>query len=264
MTQRATTTCPSCGTQGSGKFCNQCGAPLGGARCRSCSSPLAAGARFCNECGTPAGAAGARPAPSADAGGGSSWIPWTVAGMLLVGVTAYFLAQSAKTEEAPAGMPGGAVAPFANGGGGGAPPDISQMSPRERAGRLYDRIMRYAEEGKRDSLQTFAPMALGSYESLGAEMDLDARYDYGRVAQEVGTPEIAAAQADTILKAAPSHLLGLALAARTAEMQNKKSDAAGYWKRFLAAKDAELKKNLTEYQAHSADIERAAELAKGK
>jgi hypothetical protein len=162
--------------------------------------------------------------------------------MLLVGVISYFLAQSAKTEETPV-MPAGA-APFANGGGGGSPPDISQMSPRERAGRLYDRIMRYGEEGKRDSLQTFAPMALASYEALGGEMDLDARYDYGRVAQEVGNPEIAAAQADTILKESPTHLLGLALAARTAEMRNKTADAAGYWKRFLAAKDAELKKNL--------------------
>jgi hypothetical protein len=160
---------------------------------------------------------------------------------------------------------GAPEAPFANGGGGGgAPPDISQMSPRERAGRLYDRIMRYAEEGKKDSLQTFAPMALGSYEALGTEMDLDARYDYGRVAQEVGSPEIAAAQADTILKQAPTHLLGLALAARTADQQGKKADAAGYWKRFLAAQDAEMKKNLQEYQNHAADIGRAAELAKGK
>jgi len=264
MTPRATNTCPSCGTQGSGKFCNQCGTALGGARCRSCSSPLAAGARFCNECGTPVGAVPATRSGASQASGGGSWIPWTVAGMLLVGVTSYFLAQSAKTEEAAPAMPGGAVAPFANGGGGGAPPDISQMSPRERAGRLYDRIMRYGEEGKRDSLQTFAPMALASYEALAGEMDLDARYDYGRVAQEVGSPEIAAAQADTILKESPTHLLGLALAARTAEMRDKKTDAAGYWKRFLAAKDAELKKNLPEYQAHSADIGRASELAKGK
>ncbi len=263
MTQRATTTCPSCGTQGSGKFCNQCGSPLGGARCRSCSSPLAAGARFCNECGTPVGAVPATRAGGSQSAGSGSWIPWTIAGMLLVGVTAYFLAQSAQTETAPAGMPAGAEAPFANGGGGVAP-DISQMSPRERAGRLYDRIMRYGEEGKHDSLQTFAPMALASYEALGADMDLDARYDYGRVAQEVGSLDIAAAQADTILKQSPTHLLGLALAARTAEQQNKKGDAAGYWKRFLAAKDAELKKNLPEYQAHSADIGRATELAKGK
>lgn len=184
--------------------------------------------------------------------------------MLLVGLTSYYLAQSAQTEQPDPAMSAGATAPFANGGGGGSPPDISQMSPRERAGRLYDRIMRYAEQGKQDSLQTFAPMALGSYEALGTDMDLDARYDYGRVAQEVGEPAIAAAQADTILKQAPTHLLGLALAARTAEIQKRAPAAAQYWKQFLAAKDQELQKKLPEYEAHAIDIDRAAELAKRK
>ena len=207
--------------------------------------------------------AAAKAGGASQSSGGGSWIPWTIAGMLLVGITSYYLAQSAETEQANPAMAAGATAPFAN-GGGGAPPDISQMSPRERAGRLYDRIMRYAEQGKQDSLQTFAPMALGSYEALGADMDLDARYDYGRVAQEVGEPAIAAAQADTILKQAPTHLLGLALAARTAEIQKRAPQAADYWKRFLAAKTAELQKKLPEYEAHAIDIERAAELAKQK
>lgn len=138
------------------------------------------------------------------------------------------------------------------------------MSPRERAGRLYDRIMRYVEEGKKDSAQFFAPMAMSSFEAIGTELDLDARYDYGRVAQETGSVDVAAAQADTILKQSPTHLLGLALAARAAEQSGKPQNAAAFWARFLAAKDAELKKTLPEYQAHAGDIERAAGLAKGK
>ena len=123
--------------------------------------------------------------------------------------------------------------------------------------------MRYVEEGKRDSAQFFAPMAMSSFEAIGTALDLDARYDYGRVAQETGSLEVAAAQADTILKQAPTHLLGLALAARTADQGGRKKEAAEYWARFTAARETELKKALPEYEAHAGDIERAAALAKG-
>ncbi len=137
------------------------------------------------------------------------------------------------------------------------------MTPRERASRLYDRIMRYAEEGKRDSLQVFAPMAIASFEMLGSDLDLHARYDLGRVAMEAGELSVATAQADTILQSAPTHLLGLVLRARTAGLQENSALATTAWSSFLTALDAELQKNLEEYQAHAADIESAKSLARG-
>ncbi len=137
------------------------------------------------------------------------------------------------------------------------------MSPREQAARLYDRIMRYAEEGKPDSIRAFAPMAMGAFALLGPEMDLDARYDYGRVASEAEEFAVAAAQADTILRISPTHLLGLALAARVADRQARVDDAERYWKAFLSARDAELKRDLPEYQAHAGDIEAAVRVAQG-
>ncbi len=199
------------------------------------------------------------------------YAPWVLAGVLLVAVVGYFAGKG--TGDAPVATgPGGAdgapfaagAAPFANGGGGGQPPDLSKMSPRERAGRLYDRIMRYAEEGKADSASFFAPMAMASFELLGADLDTDARYDYGRVASETGNYDVALAQADTILRKQPSHLLGLALVARTATKKGDAKAASVAWKLFLAAKDSELKKNLPEYQEHKADIENATKLAKGE
>ena len=204
-------------------------------------------------------------APRASAGSVSTYAPWVVAVVLLFSVVGYFAGRGMSGGSGAPAAPDGAglVAPFANGGGGAAP-DISSMTPRERAGRLYDRIMRYVEEGKKDSAQFFAPMALSSFEMLGSELDLDARYDYGRVASETGNFDIAAAQADTILKQAPTHLLGLALAARTATQRGDAALAAKSWKAFLAAKDAELAKNLPEYQAHASDIEQATRLASGK
>ena len=115
-----------------------------------------------------------------------------------------------------------------------------------------------------DSAPMTAPMAMASFEMLqGVDLDVDARYDLGRVATEAGELGVAAAQADTILRASPTHLLGLALAARTAERQGDKSAAAASWKAFLSAKDAELRKNLPEYQAHAADIEAATRIASG-
>jgi tetratricopeptide (TPR) repeat protein len=158
------------------------------------------------------------------------------------------------------------AAPFAAGaaGGSGGAPDITNMSPRERAARLYDRIMRYEEEKRTDSIQVFAPMALAAYEMLGAEFDTDARYDYGRIAEAAGKFDIALAQADTITKQFPNHLLALALQARTALSQGKSADASKIWKQFLSVKDAELKKAYPEYQNHAGDIDAATRLATSK
>lgn len=200
------------------------------------------------------------------------YAPWLLAGVLLIAAVGYFAGQGTGEVSAGAGPAAAGGAPFAagaapvangggGGGGGGQPPDLSTMTPRERAGRLYDRIMRYAEEGKTDSASFFAPMAMASFELLGADLDSDARYDYGRVAAETGNYDVALAQADTILRKSSNHLLGLALVARTATKKGDAAAASAAWKLFLAAKENELKKNLPEYQEHAADIQNATRLA---
>ena len=69
------------------------------------------------------------------------------------------------------------------------------------------------EEGKRDSVEFFAPMVMAAYRMLGP-LDLDQHYDLGRIGEVTGGGTLARAEADTILRADPTHLLGLALAAR--------------------------------------------------
>lgn len=200
----------------------------------------------------------------------ATYAPWGIAAVGLVAVVAFFAGRGAAGGDAAAagGMPPGTMppnaAPFAAGAGGGAAPDISSMSPRERAGRLYDRVMQYAEQGKRDSVDFFAPMAMASFELLGSEMDLDARYDFGRVAAESGVLDVAAAQADTMLMSAPTHLLGLALAASTADRLGQTDAANRAWRQFLSSRESELRKNLPEYQAHAADIDAATRAAQGR
>ncbi|HWP03161.1 MAG TPA: hypothetical protein VNL96_06880 [Gemmatimonadaceae bacterium] len=160
-----------------------------------------------------------------------------------------------------------ASGPVASAGGVNAPRsmptagDISSMSPRERAGRLFDRIMRLSSEGKTDSVQFFAPMALAAFESLG-ELDSDLRFDLGRIAEVSGNLELAAAQADSILMAAPDHLLGLVLAARIAKSRGDEARYRALTQRLLAVQERELARDLPEYTMHRAEIDLALQQAR--
>ena len=113
--------------------------------------------------------------------------------------------------------------------------------------------MRYDEEGKRDSVQFFAPMALAVYQGIPTPT-LDQRYDLGRIGEITGDYRLAKAQADTILAASPTHLLALALRAR---MSLDAAERAGYERRLLAAAPAERAKALPEYEAHATELQKA-------
>lgn len=246
-----TTQCPICGADASGKFCSTCGAPLAGAICASCRTPLTPGAKFCHRCGAPAGAATeARPRE-----GVGNALPWAVAGIALLALVALAAGQRFGREpatetaaEAPASEPRGAGMPRA--------PDISSMSPAERAERLYDRIMSLAERGKVDSVRFFLPMAMQSYAAIG-DLTLDQRYDVGRLGEVAGDQRIVAAQADTILRARPDHLLGLLLASRAAGLRNDAPGARRYLERLARVEAAERRKGLPEYELHRNDIDTA-------
>ena len=140
------------------------------------------------------------------------------------------------------------------GGAAGRAPDISSMSPEERANRLYDRIMQLDGEGKTDSVQFIAlNMFIPQLRSM-EPLDLHLRYDLGRVGVAAQTADVATAQADTILRSNPNHLLGLALAIRAAQFRGDDAAAQAFERRLLAAERAELAKNLPEYELHKEDI----------
>jgi hypothetical protein len=179
------------------------------------------------------------------------------AGVVIVLIA--FVAGQQLTNKAPDADPaaGGApLAPFAGGGGGRASTDIANMSPEEAASRLFDRVMRYASEGKADSAAIFAPMAILSYERIGP-LDAHARYDMGTISVVTGDAVAGGAQADTILKAQPNHLLGLILAAKAADLRKDAAGAAKFRARFIAAATAERAKGLKEYVDHQGEIETA-------
>ena len=148
------------------------------------------------------------------------------------------------------------------GGGGTRAPDISAMSPEERANRLYDRIMQLDGEGKTDSVQMIAlNMFIPQLRSM-EPLDLHLRYDLGRVGVAAQTADVATAQADTILGQAPNHLLGLALGIRAARFRGDEPAARAYEKKLLEVERSELAKNLPEYELHRKDIELALDEAR--
>lgn len=132
-------------------------------------------------------------------------------------------------------------------------PDISQLSPEERADRLFKRVMLLNGEGKSDSVQFFAPMAIEAYRML-SPLNADQRYDMGRMAEVAGALPLARAQADTILRQKPAHLLGLVLAARVSRLERRDADLRKYETLLLESYPAEWARNLPEYQRHQADI----------
>ncbi len=259
--------CPSCGTPAAGRFCTECGAVVQEAGCGSCGVALTPGAKFCHDCGAPVGAQAidekgalemrrrlAARAKKVEATPANN-LPWILGGLAFVTLVVIFAAQRAG-QTPPAPM---ASAPI----GGAASVDIASMSPQERASRLFDRIMRLSEEGKRDSVALFASMAIPVYESLGP-LDLDSRYDLGRVAQVSGQLDLAQAQADTILQQSSNHLLGLVLAIAVADARGNNADRSALQRRLLDAEQSQLARGLDEYTRHKADIDAALAAARGR
>jgi hypothetical protein len=266
--------CPSCGSAASGsRFCAECGASLEGAQCTACRSQLEAGAKFCHRCGNAVGAAPPLITGIADNRQLATALPWALAALALVALIAFVAGRnfgggagrSGSASDLPgdvaAASPNGAAAdgsagPEAEAGAAARAPDISTMSPGERADRLYDRVMRLNEEGKHDSVDFFAPMVMAAYQMAGP-LDLDQHYDLGRIGEVTGTASLAQAEADTILRADPTHLLGLALSAHLATDAHQVASARAYYHRLVAAAPAEEAKHLPEYARHQHDIDAA-------
>jgi hypothetical protein len=145
--------------------------------------------------------------------------------------------------------------------GGIRAPDISSLSPQERADRLYNRVMLLASEGKIDSVQFFAPMAVQSYLLL-SPLNADQRYDLGRIAEVTGALPLAQAQADSILRENPNHLLGLILEARLATISGDTARLHSFEQRLVTAQKTEIAKKRDEYTRHQDDITNALQQAR--
>jgi hypothetical protein len=258
-----TTACSVCGTEGTGRFCANCGAKLSSTHCAYCHTQLSPGAHFCHRCGKPVGAASPIATNADSRKSSSSPLPWAVAAIALLALLAmsagkFFNSSRGSSLDAPsnalpqAGLDDRAAGD-ANASGEIRGPDISSLSPEERADRLFNRVMLLSSQGKADSVLFFAPMAISAYQML-SPMSADQRYDLGRIAEVAGALPLAKAQADTILRDNPTHLLGLILAARVASLSGDTKSQRYYETKILDVETAEKTKKLPEYERHENDI----------
>jgi hypothetical protein len=199
--------------------------------CHACGTQLSANVRFCHKCGAAVA--------TAQATGWRAGLPWAVAGAAL-GALVTVLAMRGGAAPRETTTLGGPV---------GIAPDISQMSPEERATRLFDRVMILAQAGKEDSVQFFLPMAIASYDQLPA-LDSDSRYHIGLLRLAGGDPAAALAQADTIRRAVPTHLFAYVLRAHAFQQQGNRQGERRAYADFLKSEAAEMARNRPEYADH--------------
>lgn len=161
---------------------------------------------------------------------------------------------------APAPTPA-ADAPFAS-GGTGAPPDLSQMSPREQFDRLYNRVMQASEAGDTAQVAQFTPMALMAYSALDSA-DADARYHAAMLRLHTGDPTGARALADSILAGQPGHLFGYLIRGALARWDGNQAALAAVYRDFNNSYDAETRAGRPEYLDHRQALDRFREQARG-
>src|SRR6184192_4125103 len=230
--------------------------------CHACGAPLTATARFCHKCG--AQVAGAQ------ASGWRVGLPWAVAGAALGAlVTVLLLRLGAGSggelpDAASVSDDASRIPPPAS---RSSPPDISQMSPEERATRLYNRVMTLHSQGKSDSAGLFLPMALQAYAMLPA-LDVDARYHVGVLDLTGGDYAGALAQADSIHRAVPAHLFAFMLRARAFELRHDAAGARRAYAEFLRNEAAERARQRPEYAEHADNLDafhtQATQVAAGR
>ena len=239
------TPCPACGAPGSGRFCSHCGLLREGGSCAGCGAPLSAGAVFCPGCGLPTGTA-ATPVVSRDR------TPWLIAGGALAALLAVLLVMVARSSKSAAIQPepGAIEQPQ----GDGAPPDISNMSPRERFNRLYNRVMTAAQSGDEATVTRFTPMALMAYAQLDS-VDADARYHAALLKVHTGEVDGTRALADTILARDPGHLFGYVVRGTVARFRKDEKELTRAYAGFLKRYDQEIKLARPEYNEHQTSLD---------
>jgi hypothetical protein len=208
--------CRSCGAESVGRFCNNCGEPLTGKPRQAVIS-----------------------------------LPWAVAGVAGLGFLVLLIVFLARQE------PRNGVntpAPSTAGAPGVTPPDISNLTPRERFDRLYNRVMAAAESGDQATVSQFTPMAIMAYSQLDA-VDADARFHLALLSLHTGDPAAVEALADTILQQTPGHLFAYMI--RGAQARFAKDDVAlkQAYADFLGHYDAEMASPRPEYADHKRSID---------
>jgi len=178
--------------------------------------------------------------------------PWLIAGVALAALLAVLLVMVARNSKNAVAQPEVAAAEQPQ--AGEAPPDISNMSPRERFNRLYNRVMSAAQSGDEATVTRFTPMALMAYAQLDS-IDADARYHAALVKVHTGEVEASRALGDTILAKDPGHLFGYVVRGTVARFRKDPKELTRAYTGFLKHYDQEVKLARPEYSEHRTSLD---------
>jgi hypothetical protein len=229
-----------------------------GLACPSCGAETVAGAAYCHACGASLTGGAARGGLSQRALIGLAVIALVVAG----GV--FFLSTSTPKKQVRIPGPGPMtpalpqVAPTPGGvatGATGTPPDLSTMTPREAADRLFNRIMRDSEQGRLEQAKGFVPMAVQAYGNLQS-LDRDAHYHLGLIHGIAGDRAAGERHIAALKNGAPNHLLAIVLEHAIARKAGDGAAQEALVERFNEAFSSEMALQRPEYLAHRNEIER--------
>lgn len=247
--------CTQCGAETEGRFCASCGASLKPLKCRGCGAPAATGTRFCTSCGTPVGgvrAASPQGAQLASTRGGEGKgsgadVGWWIAGGLLL-VTLVLVGVGVVMDSDPESTP--AVPGAASGAPAGTPPDLSAMSPREAADRLFNRVMSAAARGDDTEASSFLPMAMDAY-GLARPLDDDGLFHLSLLQRAANAYEDALASAAEGLEGNPDHILNLSSAAEASIQLGRVAEGRAHYEHLLEVWDQEIAAARQEYEEHA-------------
>ena len=219
----------------------------GAGACESCGATLAPEARFCHRCGAPLEAT---PASARSGPGRTSIMVYSVAAVSVVGVTlaAVLIISSYQSKPAPPALDNPAARVPST-------VDLSTMTPREAADRLFNRVMSASENGNAEEALRIAPMAVAAYARV-TNLDLDARYHLGLLHLLQEDFDQARGQIDLMRQSEPRHLLALVLEHDVASRVGDAETAAGAATGFADAYESETATARPEYKVHKFSIDR--------
>ena len=237
--------CLACGAiTPQGKFCSQCGRGFHARKCEGCGEELLGGELYCTGCGIKLGGRKA-PTPVGLSSQPRRSIVWGFVGVGIVGIIlllawpVYGPDEAASPERAPSPLTTGASSV-----------DLSSMTPREAADRLFNRVMAAVEQDDSTEVVQFLPMAIRAYE-LAEPLDLDGSFHLAVLRMEGARTQEGLSAAEDILAADPNHLLGLGVAADALLALGDTARAQVYYSRWLEVYDDEIARELPEYLTHA-------------
>jgi len=165
------------------------------------------------------------------------------------------------------GTAGGAAPPGAPRAPTGAPSagqgpgrDISQLTPQERADRLFSRVMEAVDAGDRQVVNQLGPLAVEAFQQL-PRLDADAHLRRALIFYALLREESALREVSAIESEAPTHLFVPYIKARTALQQGARDQAMRAYGDLVAWWDAEQARGRPEYRAHAPLLEEALQAA---